>query len=276
MIAGGFQTLSDGGFGCNVSNAAEIIDFSSPSPTWQFVDGGMSSPRDNLNAVTLPDGQVLFVGGETACSPVDGGSPNGISCGNCTPVFTADLFNPVDSSWRTIPAPDVSQQRPRQYHSTAVLLPDGRVLLAGGDSDNAVSCPGYLNCPSGQIYRPGYLFRGTRPRITLSPTTISYGTQFTVNASGLGLTPNVLLMRPGSVTHGFDNEQRSVPLHFTQFDGGLTVDPPDNTDAARYEAPSGYYMLFVVSGQGDSQIPSVAQWVQLTDPNTNGFWLRRR
>jgi hypothetical protein len=268
MIAGGVEPLLGGGISCNVTNKAAIIDFSSPTPSWVDV-GGMSSPRSNLNAVTLPDGQVLFVGGETAYTCI--GPPNGMTnCGCASPVYTADLFNPVNSSWRIIPPPVVAQRRPRQYHSTAVLLPDGRVLLAGGDSD-------WRAGPTTQIYKPGYLFRVPRPTITSSPTTISYGTQFTVNATDAGLNPTVLLMRPGSVTHGFDYEQRSVPLRpVSQTGPALTVMAPANTDVARYEAPSGYYMLFVVSGQGDSQIPSEAQWVQLTDPLTRGFWSTRR
>jgi hypothetical protein len=84
-------------------------------------------------------------------------------------------------------------------------------------------------------------------------------------------------MRPGSVTHGFDNEQRSISLGpFSQVNNVLTVPAPDNTDQARYLAPSGYYLLFVVTGTGASQIPSLAPFVKLVDPNTSGFWATRR
>ena len=83
-------------------------------------------------------------------------------------------------------------------------------------------------------------------------------------------------MRPGAVTHGFNNEQRSINLGFSQLNSVLTVAAPDNTDQGRYLAPSGYYLLFVVTGTGLSQIPSEAPFVQLTDPSTSGFWARRR
>ena len=84
-------------------------------------------------------------------------------------------------------------------------------------------------------------------------------------------------MRPGAVTHGFNNEQRSINLGIvSQVGSVLTVSAPDITDQGRYLAPSGYYLLFVVTGTGLNQIPSEALFVQLTDPNTRGFWARRR
>ena len=65
----------------------------------------------------------------------------------------------------------------REYHSTALLLPDGRVLMAGGGQ-----LPGRAtNIYSGEIYSPPYLFKGARPTIASAPSVVKYGANFTVS-----------------------------------------------------------------------------------------------
>jgi hypothetical protein len=64
-------------------------------------------------------------------------------------------------------------------------------------------------------------------------------------------------MKPGSVTHSFDMDQRYVGLSFTAAAGSLTVTGPPNSNIA----PPGYYMLFLVNQAGT---PSLASWVQVS------------
>src|SRR3954470_14234487 len=106
----------------------------------------MASPRAFHNTTLLPDGSALITGGGTALDGIDLSKA----------VFTAELWNPATETWRTLASAAV----PRLYHSTALLLPDGRVLNAGGGNDS-----GAVDETSAQIFSPPYLFNGPRPAI---------------------------------------------------------------------------------------------------------------
>jgi hypothetical protein len=141
------------------------------------------------------------------------------------------------------------QMAGRMYHSTAVLLPDGRVLSAGQDSGGLATY--------GEIFSPPYLFKGARPTITAAPGTAAFNAQVTVTTPDAASIGSVMLIRPGSVTHQIDSDQRALPLSFTAGSGQLTVRMPANGNIA----PPGYYMLFIVNRTG---VPSVAKFVRLT------------
>jgi hypothetical protein len=135
------------------------------------------------------------------------------------------------------------------YHSTALLLPDGRVVSAGGEY-----AP-YLE-ENAEFFSPPYLFNGTRPTVTSAPTTpIGYNTIFTIQTPNSDIA-KVSLLATGSVTHGFNMNQRYVPLSFTPVAGGLSVQAPNAPDIA----PPGYYLLFILNGAG---VPSVGRFVQI-------------
>src|SRR5438445_655734 len=144
-------------------------------------------------------------------------------------------------------------QTPRMYHSTALLLPDGRVLVAGGGRD----APQEVDQLSAEIYSPPYLFNGSRPTITSAPSAINYGTGFFVATPDAGRVASASLVRLGSVTHAFNMNQRFVPLALQPAAGGLTIQPPGNANIA----PPGDYMLFIVDTNG---VPSVAPIVRLS------------
>ena len=136
----------------------------------------------------------------------------------------------------------------RGYHSSSLLLPDGRVLHGGGG--DGANTPDNLNY---EIYSPPYLFRGARPVVTgVLPNEAGYGQQLFVETPDAATITQVTFIRAGSVTHAFDWAQRFVPLSFSPTQGGINVTIP----ASRTVATPGPYMLFLVNGNG---VPSVAR-----------------
>jgi len=217
--------------------SAETIDLNIPGPTWRFT-GSMAVARRQLNATVLPDGTVLVTGGTSAPGF---NTPSGA-------VLTAELWNPNTGSWTTL----ASNAIPRIYHSTTLLLPDGRVLHTGsGDTD-----PPAVDQRNAEIYSPPYLFKGARPSISTAPGSITYGQQFFVGTPDGPSVARVRLIRLGSTTHAFNAGQRLVTVAFSQASGGLTVTAPGK----RPLAPPGYYMLFLVNGVG---VPSVSRILDL-------------
>jgi hypothetical protein len=132
---------------------------------------------------------------------------------------------------------------PRLYHSTALLLPDGRILVAGGGRFFGGVHPS--NQFSAEIYSPPYLFKGARPVISAVPSSVQYATNFSVTTPDATQIASAALVRLGAVTHAFDQDQRYVPLTFQQVAGGLTMQ-----SASGNLAPPGYYMLFIVNSNG--------------------------
>ncbi len=144
-----------------------------------------------------------------------------------------------------------SAQSSRTYHATALLLPDATVLVAG--SGGCCGAPDQYNA---EIFSPPYLFKGARPTITSAPSTITYGSQFTVGTPNAAAIASVALVRTGAMTHAFDQNQRYIPLSFTPMTATLTVQAPVNANLA----PPGEYMLFILTADG---IPSVAPLVKI-------------
>lgn len=220
------------------ANAA-TIDLNAPTPTWQPV-APMNNARVYHTLTTLADGTVLAVGG----SPTS--DQNVVTSG----VLPAEIWNPNTGVWTTV----ASMSAARNYHSTAVLMPDGRVLIAGGGHVADNTGAGEF---SEQIYSPPYLFNGARPTITSAPASASYASTMSVSTPDAASITGVNLVSLGADTHQGDMDEHFVPLSFTQTAGGLTVQTP----AGSALAPPGYYMLFLVNGKG---VPSVAATVRIT------------
>ncbi|HEY7310523.1 MAG TPA: Ig-like domain-containing protein [Gemmataceae bacterium] len=221
-----------------------VLNMNQSNPAW-VQTASMANPRTHLNLTILPDDTVLATGGSTDIG--------GVNPANA--VYQAELWSPVTQTWTQM----ASEQEPRLYHSTALLLPDGRVVVAGGGHN-------YFNniaYPNAEIYSPAYLFKGPRPSITQAPpSALSYGQNFFVGTPDASDIASVALIRNGSVTHAFNTDQTYVPLTFTQTSGGLTITAPANSDLA----PPGYYMLFLVNKEG---VPSIAPMVNLSAPSAD-------
>jgi hypothetical protein len=143
---------------------------------------------------------------------------------------------------------------PRLYHSTALLLRDGRVLVAGGG--RFFRGPDPTDQLSTEIYAPPYLFKGPRPVITSAPATATYGGNIAIQTPDASRIAAVSLVKLGSVTHAINMDQRFVPLAFAGTGGSLTVQAPASPNVA----PPGHYMLFILDTNG---VPSVAVIVRL-------------
>lgn len=234
------KVLYAGGGNTPATNTAEVIDLNQEAPSWRLT-GPMAFARQHHNATLLPDGTVLATGGTS----VGGKTTEGA-------VYAAELWDPFTERWRTL----ASNKVIRVYHSTSILLPDARVLNAG--SGDGSSLPRELNA---EIFSPPYLFDSTgapavRPTITGAPATIGYGQSFVVQTPEVAEIGQVTLLRLGSVTHAFDQNQRFNRLSFSQASGGLNVTAPANGNLA----PPGHYLLFILNGDGT---PSVARVVRL-------------
>src|SRR5262249_44570633 len=211
---------------------AEWIDLSDPTPVWQALPN-MNVARDKVNSVLLPDGRVLIVGGfET---PPDGGP--------------AEIFDPDDPGAGFHIGPNLPSCG---GSPPAAILPPAGSVTAGG----APRAPNG-NPPPHERYLPSYFFT-PRPTITAAPATVGYGAQLTVQTPVPAAIAEVVLMRPGAVTHGFNHNQRAVGCAIT----GTTptavtaTTPPDSTTA-----PPGYYLLFLVNRD---RVPSTGTWIRLT------------
>jgi galactose oxidase-like protein len=115
----------------------------------------------------------------------------------------------------------------RDYHGTALLMPDGRVLVAGGSE--SAGTPDQKNA---EIFSPPYLFRGVRPTISSVPTTLRYGQAFRILTADAGSIAKVSLIRLATVTHAFDQNGRLLRLTFTRDATGLTVTAPSSGNIA--------------------------------------------
>jgi hypothetical protein len=223
-----------------IANTA-VLDMNAPTPAWRNTTA-MNFPRAYHNLTLLPDGTVLASGGLTTSDGIDLSKA----------VLPAEIWDPTTEKWTTV----ASEQIGRGYHATALLLPDGRVLMAGGGQ-----LPGSaaINNTNAEIYSPPYLFKGARPTITSAPSLLQYNQGFTVSTPNAASIASVSLIRTPSVTHAFDENQRFIPLSFTAGSGQLTVSAPANANLA----PPGYYMLFIVNSTG---VPSVASFVRFPAP----------
>jgi hypothetical protein len=228
-------------FPCD-QTTVEMIDFEAENPSWELQQP-LIQPVSQNNAVVLPTGKVVIVGGSQGRGPWENS-------------FTLQLFDPENGTV----TPLVETTVPRHDHSTVALLADGSVLTLGGNSTDLANDPERTDAgvPVAQIYKPSYLFGGPRPEIEKAPDKLRYGDLFRVSISDEGADEvgSVVLQRIGPVTHNWDWSNRHVKLWFEQDDRLLKVRSP----AAPGLAVPGYYMLFVVSKDG---VPSQAEVVHL-------------
>ncbi len=259
MIMGGGNTPEQ----AKAINLTDEINLKEPSPHWTAgpelprgeMEGGgmepMGAGKMYVSAVALPDGTVLETGGSLLPRREN--------------VHEASIFNPSSNTFTSVAADPVG----RDYHSEALLLPDGRVLALGSNPITATGEEPFETRVS--VYEPPYLFKGPRPVISGIDGALNhlegsvnqtgqwkYGEEHTITYSSASPITSAVLIRPAAVTHSSDPNQREVALPITHDSGTgeLKVSLTSNDNLA----PPGYYMVFLVNAQG---VPSVAQWVHV-------------
>lgn len=220
-----------GGADPSTNNTYEIIDTTalSPATNWSgaapFPDG---EHRSLSSAVLLPDGNVFVCGGIQRTN-----SPSAI-------------FNPQTNSWSAMSdLPSI-----RDYHSVALLLPSGEVMMAGWNNTTI------------EIFSPPYLFRGARPVISSAPALVHHGQSFVIESPDAASIVKVVLVRPMAVTHQTDTEQKVLEMPYIHDHANptrLTLTAPHGGHPHSL-AQQGNYMLFAVNNNG---VPSVAKWIYL-------------
>jgi hypothetical protein len=238
MIAGG------GGIGESklTTDRTDIIDLNDAKP--HFSPGpDLEKPVRYPNMVITPDDKVVITGGSTGYR----GKGN-------SDVLLCHLYDPKSNALTKMADPTVG----RDYHSEALLLPDGRVITLGSNplfSDAKDTIPGTFEKRI-EIYSPPYLFQGDRPEISAGPQHVKRGDTVwfaTPNARGI---KTARLVRPSAVTHVTDVEQRSIKLDYIPNGDGIDVTIPKGAGLV----PAGWYMLFVTDANG---APSKAHWVEV-------------
>jgi hypothetical protein len=264
LIAGGTQP------GTDAINDVEMIDFSEKHPKYKSIKP-LKHPRYYAYAVLLPDQSVLVLGGKIGTKGHTHTQTHTQMNSNKNihkqkklemvrhealeevphdhhAVLEPELFNPKDNNWH----PMASMKLDRLYHANALLLPDGRVMTAGSNPERRI------NELRIELYRPPYLFRGSRPEISKSPNSITYGQEFEIQTNDNANHINAIaLIRPSVTTHCVNTEQRYVGLEFHIKNSNiLSAKTPLN----RNILPPGYYMLFIVA---KDDIPSIGHFVHI-------------
>jgi Domain of unknown function (DUF1929) len=225
------------------------LDALHPWPKGWRSGPSLNLPRSYQNTVLLPNGSMVTVGGGIGNTVADQNyavDPDGQQ-------RQVELYDPATRTWRLGPA----EIEDRGYHSTALLLPNGRVWSAGDEKHPLEPGGGWALTDTAEIYSPPYLFKGPRPKILSAPSELRWGDVFSVQVGTQVAAKQAVLVAPGTTTHGDDSTQRVVKLAVqSTYTGGIDLAAPPGEGVA----PPGYYMLFVLN-QG---VPSIASWVKLT------------
>ncbi len=260
MIMGGGETYSPAQY---ATNTTDEIKLDEPSPHWvagpdlpagTMEEGGAMEPmgagKMYVSAVALPNGMVLETGGSLIPRREN--------------VLEASIFNPKTNSFTPVAHDPVG----RDYHSEALLLPDGRVMTLGSNPANSNGEESFETRIS--IYTPSYLAQGARPVLNFvdgqanqlegsvnHTTQWDYGTEHVLSYASTSKIASAVLVRPAAVTHSSDPNQREVNLPIANDQNGqLNVGLPSNPNLT----PPGYYMVFLVDSNG---VPTVAKWVHV-------------
>ena len=255
--AGGVYGVSPGSYLATNTATVNSIDTANGDAFSTKNVAPMHTARWYGTGVTLPTGQVVVFNGATADEVAMPSS--------AMPVTTPELYDPATDTWTQL----ASQGHGRTYHNTAVLLPDGRILVGGHSpigsfyafQTNALTPLGFSNPfrdPSFEIYSPPYLFQGSRPVITDVADSVGYGKTLRIKTPDASRLASVVLVRNPAITHLVDGDQKVIelPVVARHADSVDVTTPPSSAIA-----PTGPYMLFLNAKTSKGVVPSVSRQV---------------
>ena len=207
------------------SNKVFLIDFSNSfSPQIKELKA-MNFARSEQNATIMPDGNIFINGGHSY-------NEHEFS------VMTPEIYNPATQTTEEMS----NSYFRRNYHSTSLLLPDGRILTAGGDVWNA------------EIFYPPYLFTkdlnnktvlAKRPEIISLKKDIKRGETIDIDVNGE--VSKVSLISTGSATHAQGSESKFRDIDFTKVSNDkIEIKLDSNSNNLQ----NGTYLLFVLNSKG--------------------------
>ncbi|MGB1310162.1 MAG: Ig-like domain-containing protein [Leucothrix sp.] len=233
------KILHVGGNG-RITNDAVVIDIKGVTPQIRPTSRPQEIGRSWVDSVVLPNGNVMIVGGSQVENQLNGAS------------YRPEIWNPSTERWSLM----ASASNARLYHSTALLLKDGRVLVAGGGA------PGPLTNTNAEIFSPPYLFNSegvaSRPQIETAATETPYGAKLPITFRSNEKISRVTLIKTGAVTHSFNMEQRFAELNFTDTSSGITVDIPASPNLVT----PGHYLLHLLDNKG---VPSAGHMIRISN-----------
>lgn len=215
----------------------------SNSSGWQSKDPHLK--RFLCDSVILPDGKIL----------VTNGAEKGTADSNQIAVTKIELFDPENETWQVIG----ELEKPRLYHGTAILLSDGRVLVAGSTGHNftpAIFNPREHFEHEIETIDPPYMSSTDRPQIIGYSDTMQYDTSYEIQTDSSNIS-KVSLIRMSSTTHNNNMDQRCLFLQIVEI-SGTTIKIQSPKDGSW--APPGYYLMFLIDEDG---IPSIGKPVKL-------------
>ncbi|SFK96926.1 AbfB domain-containing protein [Methylorubrum salsuginis] len=221
------------GEGFRSSSRATVIDINGNAPAVNDT-AFMNNGRGWANATVLPTGLVAVTGGSRYNDRGDGDV-----------VLASEFWDPTTGRW----SPGASNAVYRGYHSSAILMQNGALMVAGGGA------PGPVANQNAELFYPPYLFTSVNGKAALAPrpqivslttTKLAYGQTMQFEFASQNGVAQVVLIGLSSVTHSFNATQRRIPLTFTQADQTVTLQPP----ASGALAPPGYYQLVAIDQKG--------------------------
>lgn len=237
VVAIGYKSFTPGVFG-------DMVEIYDPNAgTWSL--GTSTTPvRIRPETVLLPNKQILVLAGEKA----DSSDPTPVNQWGMTKL--AHYYDPYSSTWRRLS--DMNWFR--EYHATAVQVPDGRIIVVGGEGSPGNDPPLSVI----EAFTPPYLFKGIRPEIaTIADRDLQRGGTVPLDFSRTHALTSIVLQAQTMVTHMMNcGNNRFVELPFTlngsQALAALPTDP--------LVLPDGFYLL---TGMVDD-IPAVSQIVRVS------------